>query len=239
MEINKKKHKALVTGGSRGIGLAIAKRLVEDGLDVISTGTNFNGDHAQGSTYMQVDFLDSISVNEFLKLTETESIDVLVNNAGINKIDKFTEIAEEDFNNILEVNLKVPFLISQVAVKHMLSVNWGRIVNIGSIFSKVSKEYRGSYSASKFALDGLTAAMSAELSDSNILVNTVSPGFIDTELTKEILGKSGMDSIKQSIPAKRLGQVEEISSFVSWLVSEENTYISGQNLTIDGGFTRV
>ena len=239
MQINKKKHKALVTGSSRGIGLAIAKRLVKDGLEVISTGTELDGNHAQGSIYMQVDFLDASSVNRFLKLVGEESIDILVNNAGINKIDKFIDITDEDFNNILEVNLKVPFLISQLVVKHMLSVNWGRIVNIGSIFSKVSKEYRASYSASKFALDGLTAAMSAELSDSNILVNTVSPGFIDTELTQEILGKAGMDSIKQSIPAKRLGQVEEISSFVSWLVSEENTYISGQNLTIDGGFTRV
>ena len=112
MQINKKKHKALVTGSSRGIGLAIAKRLVKDGLEVISTGTELDGNHAQGSIYMQVDFLDASSVNRFLKLVGEESIDILVNNAGINKIDKFIDITDEDFNNILEVNLKVPFLIS-------------------------------------------------------------------------------------------------------------------------------
>ena len=239
MKINRIKHRALVTGGTRGIGLAIAERLVEDGLDVISTGTKLNGNHTKGSTYMQVDYLDSESVKEFLKLIDGQSIDVLVNNAGINKIDKFIEISEKDFDNILQVNLKIPLLISQLLVKHMLSVNWGRVINIGSIFSKVSKEYRGSYSASKFALDGLTAAMSAELANSNILVNTVSPGLIDTQLTRDVLGKLGIDNVKKSIPSKRLGQVDEISSFVSWLVSEENTYISGQNLTIDGGFTRV
>ena len=121
----------------------------------------------------------------------------------------------------------------------MKESNWGRIINVTSIFSKVSKESRASYSASKFGLDGLTAAMSAELSSFNILVNSVSPGFIETDLTHRILGKTGIEEIRKTIPIGRLGSVKEIASFISWLASDENTYISGQNLVIDGGFTRV
>ena len=158
---------------------------------------------------------------------------------SINEIDKFTEIPEDHFNRILEVNLIAPFLISQKVVKKMKDSNWGRIINVTSIFSKVSKESRASYSASKFGLDGLTAAMSAELSNSNILVNSVSPGFIETDLTNRILGKTGIEEVQKTIPIGRLGSVKEIASFISWLASDENTYISGQNLVIDGGFTRV
>lgn len=233
------KKKALVTGASRGIGLAIAKKLIKEGVEVISTGTKPEGHHAKGSSYLQVDFLDKNSTNNFIKRIKDKRIDILVNNAGINKIDRFEEISETDFDKILQVNLKAPFLIAQTVVKHMKEKNWGRVVNIASIFSKLSKAQRASYSASKFALDGLTAAMSAELSEFNILVNTVSPGFINTELTKEILGAEGIRGIKDTIPSKRLGEPEEIAAFVSWLVSEENNYISGQNLIIDGGFSRV
>jgi len=117
--------------------------------------------------------------------------------------------------------------------------NWGRIVNITSIFSNISKEYRASYSSSKFGLDGMTAALAAELSEEGILANSVGPGFVDTELTRSILGNDGISELKDCIPMKRLGQVEEIASLISWLVSNENTYMSGQNLMIDGGFSRV
>jgi 3-oxoacyl-[acyl-carrier protein] reductase len=231
--------RALVTGATRGIGLAIAKKLIEQGCEVLSTGTQKNPKTAVGSDYQQVDFTNDVSTKNFLSFLGNNNFDILVNNAGINHIDKFTEIKEDDFNRILEVNLKAPFLISQEVVKKMKESNWGRIINVTSIFSKVSRESRASYSASKFALDGLTAAMSAELSSSNILINSVSPGFIETDLTKEILGKAGIKEIQKTIPIGRLGSVEEIASFVAWLVSEENTYISGQNLVIDGGFIRV
>ena len=116
---------------------------------------------------------------------------------------------------------------------------WGRIINIASVFGVVSKEYRASYSSSKFALDGLTSSMAAEVAKSGILVNTVSPGFIETKLTKEILGEKGINEVISMVPIKRLGKPKEVARFVVWLSSEENTFISGQNLIIDGGFTRV
>jgi 3-oxoacyl-[acyl-carrier protein] reductase len=116
---------------------------------------------------------------------------------------------------------------------------WGRIVNISSIWGSISKEYRSAYSSSKFGLDGMTASLAAEVSSMGILANSVSPGFIDTDLTRQILGEKGIDEIQANIPIKRLGKPHEIASFVSWLVSNENSYISGQNIMIDGGFTRV
>ena len=239
MSENKFKKKALVTGASRGMGLATAERLIKEGIEVISTGTKTLGYHAKGSSYLQVDFLDKNSIDNFIRIIKNENIDILVNNAGINKIDNFEDISEVDFDQILQVNLKSPMLIAQTLVNHMKKNNWGRIVNVASIFSKLSKAQRASYSASKFALDGLTASMSAELSELNILINTVSPGFINTELTKKILGANEIRNIENTIPLKRLGDPKEIAAFINWLVSEENTYLTGQNLIIDGGFSRV
>jgi 3-oxoacyl-[acyl-carrier protein] reductase len=121
----------------------------------------------------------------------------------------------------------------------MENEKWGRIVNLTSIFGNITKEYRAAYSSSKFGLDGMTAALAAELSEKGILANSVGPGVIDTELTRDVLGESGISELKGRIPMKRLGQASEIASLVSWLVSDENTYMTGQNLMIDGGFTRV
>ena len=139
----------------------------------------------------------------------------------------------------MRVNLRTPFQLCQAVIPNMKNNNWGRIVNLTSIFGNITKEYRASYSSSKFGLDGMTAALSAEVSEFGILANSVGPGFIDTDLTRNVLGDKGIAKIQKSIPMKRLGRVDEIASLVSWLVSEENTYISGQNLMIDGGFSRV
>ena len=121
----------------------------------------------------------------------------------------------------------------------MRELKWGRIVNISSIWGKISKAYRAPYSASKFAIDGLTAAISAEVAADGVLVNSVAPGFIDTDLTRNILGSEGMQQLALEVPIKRVGTTEEIAEFVVWLAGLDNTYISGQNIAIDGGFTRV
>ena len=237
--VSKVKHKALITGGTRGIGYAIAERLLSDGLDVMVTGTTEDGAGPEGSEYYQVDFQDDISTEMFLNFISKNNIDILVNNAGINKIGKFSEIAVDDFDRILKVNLRTPFLICQKVIPHMKESVWGRIINITSIFGHITKEYRAPYSASKFGLDGMTAALAAELSEFGIMANSVGPGFIDTELTRNVLGETGINELRERIPVKRLGTVNEIASAVSWLVSEENTYLTGQNIMIDGGFTRV
>ena len=121
----------------------------------------------------------------------------------------------------------------------MKKKQWGRIVNITSIFGKISKEFRAAYSCTKFGLDGMTLALAAEVASQGILANCVAPGFIDTDLTHQVLGEEGITKLSQEIPMKRLGQPHEIAKLVAWLCSEENTYLTGQNIAIDGGFSRV
>jgi 3-oxoacyl-[acyl-carrier protein] reductase len=237
--MSKLKYRAVVTGGTRGIGFAIAERLLKDGLEVITTGTEKDAKYPVGASYYPVDFLSDDSVIAFVEYLKQQQVDILVNNAGINKIGEFASIDIEDFDRILRVNLRTPFQLCQAVIPNMKANNWGRIVNITSIFGNITKEYRAPYSSSKFGLDGMTAALSAEVSEFGILANSVGPGFIDTDLTRNILGNKGISEIKKGIPMKRLGKISEIASLVSWLVSEENTYISGQNIMIDGGFSRV
>ncbi len=229
----------MVTGGTRGIGYAIAQRLIEDGAEVLVTGCQLSGKGPSGSEYFGVDFADQQAVDLFAESMKKRQIDILINNAGVNKIGRFAEIDQADFRNIQQINLHAPFCLSQAVVEGMKARSWGRIVNIGSIWSKISKEFRVSYSASKFALDGMTAAMSAELARYGVLVNCVSPGFIDTDMTRQVLGEDGMKELAEMVPARRFGSPDEIARFVAWLAGPENTYISGQNIAIDGGFTRV
>ena len=237
--MKKIKYRAVVTGATRGIGYAIAERLLRDGLEVIATGTQEGANYPNGASYYSVDFMNEHSTNEFITYLKHQKIDILINNAGINKIGEFANIAIDDFDRILRVNLRTPFQLCQAVIPNMKKNNWGRIVNLTSIFGNITKEYRASYSSSKFGLDGMTAALAAEVSEEGILANSVGPGFIDTELTRSVLGDDGISELKDRIPMKRLGQVEEIASLVSWLASDENTYMSGQNLMIDGGFSRV
>ncbi len=231
--------KALVTGGTRGIGAAISARLFADGAAVTVTGRRMEAKAPEGCIYRAVDFTDRVAMERFAEEVENLDFDILVNNAGINKIGAFDKVTPADFDLIQQVNLRAPFLLCRAVLSGMRKKKWGRIVNISSIFGKISKELRGPYSASKFALDGLTVALAAEVAEEGILANCVAPGFIHTELTRTILGEAGMTEIATSVPMKRLGTPEEVAAFVAWLVSPENTYLTGQNVAIDGGFTRV
>lgn len=230
---------ALVTGGTRGIGRAIACELRSGGALVTVTGRAKDGSPPEGCHYQSIDFDSPDAVQAFLDRVRLLSVDILVNNAGINRIGPFGEIKLDDFDDIQNINLRMPFLLCQAVLPYMRQKRWGRIVNIASVFGVVSRENRASYSASKFALDGLTAALAAEVASQGILANCVSPGFIDTELTRSILGDKGVQEVENEIPMKRLGKPEEVAKLVAWLASPENTYISGQNIVIDGGFTRV
>ncbi|OGT14982.1 MAG: dehydrogenase [Gammaproteobacteria bacterium RIFCSPLOWO2_02_FULL_38_11] len=234
-----KGHRALVTGGTRGIGRAIAIALKQAGADVLITGTQENTKVPPGYQYEAVDFSDEKFSKLFFGKIKKSDFTILINNAGINKIAPFSEISSKDYENIQRINMRAPFLLSQAVLPAMRKKKWGRIINMASVFGVVSREFRASYSVSKFGLDGMTAALAAEVAKEGILVNTVSPGFIDTELTRSVLGEEGMREMAARIPMKRLGKPEEIAKLVCWLVSPENTYISGQNIIIDGGFTRV
>ncbi len=231
--------RGLVTGGTRGIGAAIAQRLLADGAEVIVTGTTPEGAAPAGCGYRPVDFTDGDATAAFAQDVAGLELDILVNNAGINKIGPFEEIDPDDFDRIQQVNVRAPFLLCRAVLPSMRVRRWGRIVNVCSIFGTISKELRGSYSTSKFALDGMTAALAAEVAADGILANCVSPGFIDTELTRSILGEEGIAELTARVPARRLGSPEEIAALVAWLAGPENTYLTGQNVVIDGGFSRI
>jgi len=238
-ELNYSTLKVLVTGGTRGIGLAIVKAFLSKGSKVVTTGRTQNVDVPKGVVCRSVDFIDPIGTKSFLEEVKKMNIDILINNAGINHISSFEKIHPNQFDMVQEVNVRVPFLLCQAVIPTMKKKKWGRIVNITSIFGIVSKEYRASYSASKFALDGMTSALAAEVAKYGILANCVAPGVVDTELTRRVLGRKGMSDMISKIPMGRLGTPEEIAAFVVWLAGPDNTYISGQNIAIDGGFTRV
>lgn len=231
---------AVVTGATRGIGRAIAFQLQAAGAHVIGTGTHEKVSERDAfNEYLCADFTSIEGIRACAEAVREIAPDILVNNAGINKIAPFVEIPLEDFLRIQQVNVTAPFALCQAALPGMKSRNWGRIVNIGSIWGTIGKEYRASYSASKFALDGLTLAMAIEYARDGILANCVAPGFTDTELTRSVLGENGIARIVANVPIGRLAETDEIARLVTWLASEENTYITGQNFAIDGGFTRA
>ena len=231
--------RVLVTGATKGIGQAVAEKFKSQGWSVIGSGSKYIPLPSYLDYYLNCDFSNKEDLKNFCNILKDKDISTLVNNAGINIVSPFLSIKEEDFEKVHKVNLSAPLLISQTVLPNMLKSNWGRIVNISSIWGKKSRTGRASYSASKFGIDGLTVAMADEFASQGILCNCVAPGFIDTEMTWKNLGKEGVEKILQQVPIKRLAKVEEVAELVYYLGSENNTFISGQNIAIDGGFTRA
>lgn len=229
---------AAVTGGTRGIGRAIAEKFRDDGAQVIVTGRNPEGEAPEGCEFVAADFSGTEAVDQFADFLARRPPDILVNNAGINKIARFAEIDPADFNRIQQVNVNAVFRLCQSVVPEMQARGWGRIVNICSVWGIVGKELRGSYSASKFALAGMTAALAAEVASAGVLVNCVSPGVIETEMTRSAIDEDQLAQLLAQVPAGRLGRPDEVAALVAWLASPQNTFIAGQNIAIDGGLTR-
>jgi len=236
----------LITGATRGIGKQIADDFAGLGASLILTGTDsaqikkLNSAYANKRKYHCVDFLNEDSTGLFIEELKTyEKIDVCINNAGINRINFIDETLIEDWDDIIDVNLKAPFVIMREISRKMKKNRYGRIVNISSIFGVISREKRSIYSASKFGLRGLTVAASNELAKHNIMINTISPGFVLTDLTRSILSQNEMDELAEQIPAKRLANPDEISRVVLFIASSLNTYITGQNIVVDGGYINV
>jgi|TARA_B100002003_G_scaffold241557_1_gene263429 3-oxoacyl-[acyl-carrier protein] reductase len=231
----------LVTGGTRGIGASIVRHFENLNAEVIATGVNKDQLHKSINRRVKYHYLDlknEKSISDFIEyISQRKKIDVLINNAGMNKIDPIEKIKDEDWNNIYSINLYGPFVLTREISKIMKKNKYGRIVNIASIFGVISREKRAAYSSTKSGLIGLTKATAHDLAKDNILVNSISPGFINTELTKNILGEKSMKEISSSIPLKRLGDPDEIAKLVLFLTSDQNTYITGENIIIDGGYT--
>jgi 3-oxoacyl-[acyl-carrier protein] reductase len=229
------KKKVLITGGTKGIGKSISKIFTDNNFCVHITGTKQQVVPDYVDTFFIVDFSNKEQTKIFLDKISTENYDVLINNAGTNIIKPIQEVSESDWEIIHNINLKIPYFITKEVSKRI--PNGGKIVNITSIFSHVSKEFRSLYSTTKFGLDGLTKSLSIELGPRNILVNSVSPGFTNTELTDRSLDISQKLELSKNIPLGRFAETSEISELVYFLSSDKNTYITGQNIIIDGGFT--
>ena len=237
---------ALVTGANTGIGFHIAEMLAKNGAKVLMGCRNRDKAESARSDLLklapgasieivELDLADMASVRA--AADSIESLDVLINNAGVNKIDSIHEISENDWDWMNEVNLRGPFLITRSVSKIMKKQGYGKIVNIASVFSIVSRAKRAAYSTTKWGLVGFTKAIAHDLAPHNILVNAVSPGFVDTELTRRILGEKEIEKLVSSIPQKRLADAGEIAKAILFLTSDHNTYITGQNIIVDGGFT--
>lgn len=217
--------KALVTGSSRGIGKAIADFLEHGGASVKRTSTK------------DVDFSDIESTEVFIKSIEKEHFDILINNAGICINNYLEDIPLEDFDKVQKVNLYSPFLVTQAVSKGMRERGYGRIVNISSIKGTGSSERRLSYTTSKSGLNGMTRTMACDLAPYGVLVNSVSPGFTNTELTDSMLTQEDKENLTTRIPLGRFGEVEEIAKLVGFFVSDLNSFVTGQDIIIDGGYT--
>lgn len=250
MQIDLSGRRALVTGGTRGIGAAIVRSLAASGAQVVATGSSAEsvakarerggggGVGGGGSVELRaVDLADAAATEAFAAEMAAGGFDVLVNNAGINKIALAGELSLTDWDRIQAVNVRAPMVLCRALIRGMAERGYGRIVNISSVFGDVSRSQRASYTASKYALRGLTRTLALDYASRGVLVNAVAPGFIDTELTRTVLGEAGMRAMAERVPMGRLGTALEIARMVTFLASEANGYMTGQHVVVDGGFT--
>ena len=214
---------ALITGSTGGIGKYLVSSLKED-VTVVSP------------TRKELDLSSNSSINNYISSLDIP-IDIIVNCAGIHKAGKCEDLTTHDFQNILQINLIAPFQIISGLVRGMKERKYGRILNISSIWSVIAKEKRSIYSASKSGLDGLTRTLALELAPFNILVNSIAPGYVDTKMIQLYNSEKELEKIKKIIPLGRFAKPSEIGELAKFLCSEKNSYITGQIIPIDGGYT--
>ena len=233
---------ALVTGASRGIGRAIAERLAQDGFFVIGTATTDGGTdsisaylagHGKG---LKLDVGNPESIAAVIKNINDEfgTPTVLVNNAGITRDNLLMRMKEEEWDEIINTNLTSVFRMSKAVLRGMMKAKTGRIINISSVVGATGNAGQANYAAAKAGMVGFAKSMAKEVGSRNITVNTVSPGFIDTDMTRE-LSDELKNNLLSSIPLSRLGKTEEIAHTVSFLASDGAAYITGENIHVNGG----
>lgn len=214
----------LITGASRGIGAAIAECYRKAGWHTLTPSRS------------ELDLADPMKVTQQLEQYKKEKVDVLINNAAENIIAPLAKIKEETWSRMIQTNLTAPMQLMQVFGDSMSKQGWGRIVNIGSVFSLVSRAGRLAYTTTKTGLLGMTRAAALELASKEVLVNLVSPGYVATEMTSQNNSPEEIAALVSQIPLQRLAQPEEIAELVYFLGSEKNSYITGAAIPIDGGF---
>lgn len=235
----------IVTGASRGIGRDIAKRLAKDGYIVIA---NYNKSEDKAKSLQQELASENINIDifkanvskrdevkELIKyvIEKYKKIDCLVNNAGIDQVKMFLDITDDDWNNIINNNLNSVFYTCQEVLPYMIHEKNGVIINISSIWGLTGASCESHYAVSKAGVDALTKSLAKEMGPSNIRVNSIAPGIIDTEMNDN-LNKDEKENLKEEIPLHKIGKVDDISSCVEWLIEDE--YITGQVISINGGW---
>lgn len=235
----------IVTGGSRGIGAAIVKELAQNNYNVVlnynnskETAEQIQNELKENGINIEIfkaDVSKRDEVRELIDFTikKYNNIDVLINNAGIDQIKLFMDTTDEDWNNIIQNNLTSVFYCSQEVLKNMIHNKKGCIINISSIWGIIGASCEVAYSASKAAIDGITRALAKEMGPSNIRVNSVAPGFVETDMNKDIKLEE-IKEIENEIPLGRISKPEEITKSIKWLIEDE--YVTGQVISVNGGW---
>ncbi len=237
---------ALVTGGSRGIGRAAALRLAEQCSHI---AVNYQGNQAAAEECLEMleskgiealairaDVSSPVEVREMITRLEKEwgGLDILVNNAGIHRDGLALRMRDEDWERVLDVNLKGAFLCARAALRPMVRKGWGRIVNVSSVAGLAGNPGQANYCASKAGLLGMTRSLAREVARWNITVNAVAPGLIATDMTDGLAGDS-LKNLTSRIPLGRMGTPDEVAEVISFLASEASRYVTGQVICVDGG----
>lgn len=234
---------ALVTGASRGIGKAIAETLATKGATVIGTATTESGAEkiteylsVSGGKGMMLNVADADSIKDVIKVISSDfgNISILVNNAGITRDNLLMIMKDEQWDDIIQTNLTSIFRLSKAVVRPMMKARTGRIINIGSVVGLTGNPGQTNYSASKAAVMGFSKSLAREIGSRNITVNTVAPGFIDTDMTKE-LPEEQRNALISQIPLNKLGDPQDIANAVVFLASADAAYITGETINVNGG----
>ena len=238
------KKTVLITGASRGIGKAILESFNEDYF-IVGTGTsessvqsiieNINSINTQGDAF-KLDLGDRDSIKELTSLLDSKEIhpDILINNAGITRDNIMLRMHEDEWDNVIDVHLNGQYLLIKSFIKKMVKNRWGRIINISSTSAVLGNKGQANYAAAKAGIEAMSRSLARELGSRNINVNCVAPGFIETDMTKEI-SEGNEDLLASQIPLGRLGKPNEIAEVVHFLASEQANYITGQTLHVNGG----
>lgn len=237
--MQKESKKILITGASRGIGRDIALNSKEKGYKVLGTSTTNEGVSSlkeNGIHGLQLDLNDKKSVESFngLLTQEHSDITVLVNNAGITRDNIVLRMSEEEWMDVLNVNLNGAFKVTKTVLKFMLKKRWGRILNITSTSASTGNRGQANYAAAKAGIEAFSKSLAKEVGSRGITVNAIAPGYIQTDMT-EVISENVKEEILSQIPLSRFGKPEEISQLVDFLISDEASYITGQTIHINGG----
>ena len=232
----------LITGATGGLGQSIAYEFYEKKFNLILIGTNdakldaLRSKFDRNTKVIKCNLAKVSEINDLFDEIKPSSIDILINNAGITKDNLFLRMKDQDWDEVLNINLKANYTLCKMVIKEMIKKRWGRIINISSAVAKMGNPGQTNYAASKAAIEGFTRSLALEIASRGITVNAIAPGFIKTEILDSI-DTSKLEEMTKNIPIGRIGDPIDISKLVLFLASDESSYITGQVLHVNGGLT--